>query len=65
MSRHWDLKQGYKIEGTSGEGVIGEYPILSPLEQKKYIFESCQPVEQLNAQMNDFFDFKYINGVGE
>lgn len=33
MSRHWDLKQGDKIEGTSGEGVIGQYPILSPLEQ--------------------------------
>lgn len=59
------MKQGDKIEGTSGEGVIGEYPILSHLEQPKYVFESCQPVEQLNAQMMGYFDFKYINGVGD
>jgi uncharacterized protein affecting Mg2+/Co2+ transport len=59
------LKQGDKIEGTSAEGVIGEYPILSHLDQPKFVFESCQPVEQLNAQMMGYFDFKYINGVGD
>ena len=56
------MKQGDKIEGTTGEGVIGEYPSLSPAEQSKYVYESCQPVEQLNAQMTGYFDFKYLNG---
>jgi len=43
-SRHWTIRSRDRVvSDVRGEGVIGQYPVLSP-GQDEFVYESCTPL---------------------
>ena len=62
MERHWVIKQdGEPDEIVDGEGVIGEYPIISK-SSGVFVYESVCPRKAFGGSMEGFFKFKFLKG---
>ncbi|XP_062182642.1 F-box protein SKIP16-like [Phragmites australis] len=56
-SRHWIIgSRDGVVSDVHGEGVIGEYPVLSP-GQEEFVYESCTPLPKGPGYVEGSFSF--------
>ncbi|KAF8645555.1 hypothetical protein HU200_066147 [Digitaria exilis] len=56
-SRHWTIRsRDIVVSDVSGEGVIGQYPVLSP-GQDEFVYESCTPLPKAPGSVEGSFSF--------
>nr|CAB3489699.1 unnamed protein product [Digitaria exilis] len=56
-SRHWTIRsRDIVVSDVGGEGVIGQYPVLSP-GQDEFVYESCTPLPEAPGSVEGSFSF--------
>jgi len=56
-SRHWTIRSRDRVvSDVRGEGVIGQYPVLSP-GQDEFVYESCTPLAKGPGSVEGSFSF--------
>ncbi|KAL6662338.1 hypothetical protein ACP70R_000197 [Stipagrostis hirtigluma subsp. patula] len=56
-ARHWIIRSGDRVvSDVHGEGVIGEFPVLSP-GQEEFVYESCTPLPRGPGSVEGSFSF--------
>ena len=63
-TRHWYITDGNGVkEEVHGEGVVGEYPVMTPGALHEYI--SCTTFTTPTGVMRGHYEFRFLNREGQ